>query len=129
MKRILLGMLVASPAIAMDLPFGTTRIIPAPIARLMRVDRTDAGFRVRMGDEVKDVHSYDVAPEIRALSTEYINRFARNGHIAAHEMHNGDLRLAMTGSLKGGDPVTGAIAVGIAAIIIKMVRTNFGKKN
>ncbi len=123
MKRILLLAFVASTVSAMDLPLGTTRMIPASVARLMEIDRTDSGFSIRMGDFVKHVHSYDVAPELRVLSTEYINRFARNGHIGVHEMTNGDMRLVMKGSLKGGvEPTTVAAAIWVAGIAIKMIR-------
>lgn len=123
MKRLILSLSVMSSVSAMDLPTDATRMIPASVGRIMEIDRTDSGFRLRMGDFVRDVHAYDVAPELRELSTENINGFARNGHIGVHTMRNGDMRLVMKGSLKGGlEPGTTLALIWVGAIVIKAIR-------
>ena len=129
-KRIALSLLVSALSMnAMEVPAESSRLTWPMLDRTPSIRRTDNGFEALRDGAFVRIKPYDVSPELRDMPAAAVNTAIKKNLVRVLEMHNGDVRLEMTGYLKGGvEPVTVAAATWIAAIAIKMIRENWGNR-
>lgn len=125
MKRLLLALVIASPASvsAMDLLIGKGSIAAPSSLGIDGIRRSNGKFFIIQGDKEWPSFDHDVDPIINDLDDEKLYCALQHNKIKVSQVGD-DYKLQLQGRLVGGDGglVTGAMAVWIAAIVIKAIR-------
>jgi hypothetical protein len=83
--------------------------IPAKLGTL-QVIHDENGFRVNKDGVSYDVDSFSVDSSLRKLKKEQMKKFLVNGRIIVNQASDGGYSLRSAVNLKGGGPISGAIA-------------------
>lgn len=83
--------------------------IPAKLGTL-QVMHDDNGFRINKDGTSYDVDSFSVDPLLRKMKKEQMKKFLMSGRIMVNQATDGGYTLKSAVNLKGGGPVSGAIA-------------------
>jgi hypothetical protein len=110
MKTLLL-LLVALPLCAQErMTFNPQALSASESLGKIKLRKDALGFSVIKDGVRSPIEAVSVDPLLRTLSVKQLQKFSKNGKIKIKQANTGEYSLSAQGNIKGGGPISGAIA-------------------
>lgn len=87
----------------------------------MKLVRSEKGYNLQLNGFNYDIKSYDVDARLRSLDDLQLSRLSSAGGLRSYKMSNGDHRVELGGSLKGGGAWGAAIGAFLGKAAVSVV--------